>query len=588
MAAGRGEETTSSSRSRQSLPLGALLLVGVFTVLGIAGSIYGGLRLAESRRAGWYERSLSEAVELSAAVDSTLLHLEVQLRALAVLFYSSERVEAEELLEAEERLVPEGLSVSLSGLAYARAVDDDEKTAYEKREGIELSYPGLPGVRSANAFTHFPVALPSGRHPIFRRGADLAAHPALRSMALSAMRLERAVVMSPAFRIRDDWLIGFAIGVPNGTEQGILLGVLPLETLLGHTVQWKSEGLVFRLMQDSSSWDAETGPVLIRGLAASAGEVAATHEFRFTHGEARWSLNWDVLPSYEGGVSMLPFWLLAMSGSLLSLLIGLGISLLLYQNALIRRRVDLRTAELEKALERAEEANRAKTNFLAVIGHELRTPLNAVIGFSELLEPQQTSSTSQDYIRFVQSGGRHLLRLVDALLEVAQAEDGGLILANEKVDLGAVVRDSVGLAGASIGVSAAEIDVDLPASLSRVRGDAARLELVMLNLVLNALRAAGESGKVRVRATVREDHGIRLLVSDDGPGMAESQVTASLRLFEQVEGPMNRRHEGLGIGLPLCRHLMRLHGGGLSIDTRPGCGTTVTVDLPADRTLGVA
>ncbi|MFX4219584.1 MAG: sensor histidine kinase [Thalassobaculum sp.] len=342
---------------------------------------------------------------------------------------------------------------------------------------------------------------------------------------------------------------------------------------------------MLHLLQYPSSWEDGDGATLIHGPSEVAGDLAATHTHRFTHGEARWVLRWDVLPSYNGGVTVLPARLLAAAGSLLSLLVGLAVSLLLYQNALIRRRVDLRTAELKMALDRAEEASRAKTNFLAVIGHELRTPLNAVIGFADLLEPVQSTPTSRNYIRFVQGGGRHLLRLVKALLEVAQAEQGELVLDDDEVDLRALVHEAVSLAGSSVGETTAVIDIGLPEALPSIRGDGPRLELVILNLVLNAVRAAGDGGKVTVEALVREDHGIRVTVRDTGPGMAEAQVTASLRIFEQVEGPLNRRHEGLGIGLPLCRHLVRLHGGSLSIDTRPGGGTTVTVDLPPERTL---
>lgn len=160
------------------------------------------------------------------------------------------------------------------------------------------------------------------------------------------------------------------------------------------------------------------------------------------------------------------------------------------------------------------------------------------------------------------------------------------MLDDEEVDLRTLIHKAVSLAGSSVGETTAVIDIGLPKALPSIRGDGPRLELVILNLVLNAIRAAGDGGKVTVEALVREDHGIRVTVRDTGPGMAAAQVTASLRLFEQVEGPLNRRHEGLGIGLPLCRHLVRLHGGSLSIDTRPGGGTTVTVDLPTERTLG--
>lgn len=580
----REEAATDPPTERNSL-VGAILSVALLAVVGISGSAFFGFRMAEATKADWVERSRSETVDLSATVDSALLQVEVQLRALAALFYSSDLVEARELAQAEERLPSGGLGVTLSGLAYAVVVDGEDRSAYEDREGERLVFPGRPKLDAPTSFTHFPIVLASGRHPIFTHGSDLAAHPALRSMALSAVRLGETVVMSPAFRIEEDWLIGFAIAVPNGADDGILFGIMSLDHLLEHTVRWKSDGLILRLQQYPSSWEEGTGPFLVHGPQTSRGEAAVTHDYRFTHGEARWALLWDVLPSYKGGVDVMPAFLLAAAGGLLSLLVGLAVGLLVYQNALIRRRVGLRTAELKTALDRAEQASRAKTNFLAVIGHELRTPLNAVIGFSDLLEPQQTTSTSQDYIRFVQSGGRHLLRLVNALIEVAQAEQGELVLDDEEVDPTELIRAAVAAAESSGMDPTVAVDIRVTEGLPTIRCDRERLELVVVNLLLNAVRAAGAGESVTIEALVRDDGGVRLTVNDTGPGMAETQVTASLRLFEQAEGPLNRGHEGLGIGLPLCRHLVKLHGGTLSIDTMPGRGTTVIVDLGPERSL---
>lgn len=405
VATDRGEGVSAERPQGRDKLAAAVTLVAVLAVSGAAGSIYGGWRLAESSWSDWFERSRREAVELSASVDGALLQIEVQLEALATLFYGSERVDPGELAEAEQKLLSDGLSVILSGLAFAVAVEGEDRLTFEVQEGVQLSYPGLPDLLAPRSFTHFPVALSSRRYPLFSRGVDLAAHPDLRAMALSAVRLGRTVVMSPAFRVDQDWLIGFAIAVPNGPVNGVLFGIMPLDHLLEHTVRWKPDGLVLHLFQYPSSWEDGDGATLIHGPLDAAGNLAATYTHRFTHGEARWALRWDVLPSYNGGVTVLPAWLLAAAGSLLSLLLGLAVSLLLYQNALIRRRVDLRTAELKMALDRAEEASRAKTNFLAVIGHELRTPLNAVIGFADLLEPAQSTPTSRNYIRFVQGAG---------------------------------------------------------------------------------------------------------------------------------------------------------------------------------------
>jgi|GEM_PF-5748040 len=567
-------------------PGAAVAIVALLSLAGAASFVFWGLRLAESSHATWVDRGRQEAVELSAAVDNSLLQIAAQLRALATLFYSSERVDAAELARAEADLPVDGLSLTLSGLAYATAVDESDRASVEHRIGAGMSFPGAQDRAALWSSTHFPITLPSTRSSLFHIGADLTAETSLRSMALTATRHPESVIMSPAFDYDGRWLAAFAIAGPNGAETGLLIGLLDLDDLFRRTVQWAPPGLALQLVQAPSSWEVGGEPILVYSDYDTGLNPVATAIHRFTHGEARWELRWHVLPTYRGGVDLVPAWLAGAGGSVISLLIGLALGMLLYQNALIRRRVEERTAELQVALVQAEQGNKAKTNFLAVVGHELRTPLNAVIGFSELLEASQPTQTGRDYMRFVLTGGRHLLRLVNDLLEVAHAEAGELRLNEGTVDLRALVEETAEMVAPLLDQSDVRLRLDVPSDMPPLRGDPERLRLIVLNLLLNAVRAASPRGEVTIDAEVRsEDGGLSFRVADTGPGMTESQVTASLKLFEQVEGPMNRRHEGLGIGLPLCRHLTDLHGGTLTIATGPGRGTTVSVDLPAARTL---
>ncbi|WPZ34994.1 HAMP domain-containing sensor histidine kinase [Thalassobaculum sp. OXR-137] len=572
----------SDRRLAGGVSIAALVLVGLLSLSGIAASVLGGLRLADYSRQVWEERARIEALAHSTAIDGALLQVEAQLRALATLFYSSEYVDDRELAQAEANLPSEGLSITLTGLVFASVIDDSQRSATETEFGFPFTVPGEPGTRSPMTLSHFPVVLPSTTYPQFHIGADLAAVAALRSMALSADRLRRQVIMSPTFELDGRQVVGFAMSAPNGKTQGLLLGLLALDDLFERVMRSDRPSLHMRLLEYPGSWEFDGMPRVVRGMAELPTDSLVTFDHRFTHGEARWNLQWSVRPGFQGGVDTVPALLVGVGGSLLSLLVGLALCLLIYQNALIRRRVEDRTAELSEALHRAEVGNRAKTNFLAVIGHELRTPLNAVIGFADLLENLQPSDVSRNYVHFVQGGGRHLLRLVNALLEVAQAEAGELTLAESEIGIRDLVEEAVHALDPALVLSTVAIDLDLADDLPTVRGDRERLMLVVVNLLLNAIRAAGDAGRVVVRAVRLPDTGwVRLLLSDSGPGMTDDQLQASLRLFEQVENPMNRRHEGLGIGLPLCRHLVHLHGGILAIDTKPGTGTTVTVDLPA-------
>jgi signal transduction histidine kinase len=564
----------------------AVMLVALLAVGGATAFVSWGGRLAEQAEAAWIDRARHETLELSSSVDNALLQVEAQLRALATLFYSSDRVEARELLEAEIKLPSDGLGVTLGGLAYATLVKDEDRAAFELQSGVMMTVPGAPDRVSGPTFSHFPISLASRQSDLFHLGADLTAKAPLRSMALTAIRHPENVVMSPAFELDGRWAVVFAIAAPNGDDSGLLVGGLELEDLFERTIRWTPKGLVLRIEQAASSWEIGSVPSTIHGTAAAPAGTVKTFVHRFTHGEARWAMHWHLLPAYQGGVDAVPAWLAGVGGSMLCILIGCALCLLLYQNALIRRRVLDRTAELSEALVAAEQANKSKTNFLAVVGHELRTPLNAVIGFSELLEPLQPNQTARDYVRFVRSGGRHLLKLVIDLLDVAHAEAGELTLNEAPLNLADLIEEVVAEARPAVEQAAIGLTLELEDGLPWVRADAERMRLIALNLLLNALRAAADRGHVTIRAQKRPgDGGVAFSMMDTGPGMTESQVTASLKLFEQIDGPMSRRHEGLGIGLPLCRHLVDLHGGTLTIVTGPGRGTTVTVDLPATRTL---
>ncbi len=563
-----------------------MAFVALLTMAGVIASISWGARLAATARDGWFERGRQASVELSSAVDTALLQIDAQIRALAVLFHSSAQVDADELAEAESRLSGDGLNVALSGLAFAVRRDGRDVSELAVGTLVRSATAADADAIAPGAALHFPIALAGRRDSPFRRGMDLMGHEALQAMAMSAVSMPGAAVMSPAFAMDGVWYAGFAVAVPNGPEDGLLFGVLRLDDLFARTVRWKPDGIELRLMQRPSAWAARSSPVLVHGVATPPTDAVATFDHRFTHGEARWHLQWSLLPTYLGGPDLVPARLVGGGGAVLSLMVGLALCLLIHQNALIRRRVDDRTAELSKALEMAEQGSRAKTNFLSVIGHELRTPLNAVIGFSDLLEAMQTSPEARSYLGFVQAGGRHLLRLVSDLLEIAQAESGELALNESTVALSDLIGEAVRAAAPLAVHSGVALEIRLDDDLPPVRGDPDRLRLILDNLLLNAVRAASANGRVTVGAVGCGDGtGLQVSVSDSGPGMTESQVTASLRLFEQVEDPMNRRNEGLGIGLPLCRHLIRLHGGALSIDTGPGRGTIVMVTLPRHRVL---
>jgi PAS domain S-box-containing protein len=238
------------------------------------------------------------------------------------------------------------------------------------------------------------------------------------------------------------------------------------------------------------------------------------------------------------------------------------------------------------AKEEAELASRSKTEFLANMSHELRTPLNAIIGFGDILMREIFGPLGDphyvDYARDIHDSGQHLLEVINDVLDISRVEFGKLELAEEPVDVGELVdagmrlmRDRVEAAG--LGLSRAVAD-DLPF----IMGDGRRLKQVLINLLSNAIKFTPKGGRVTVRATTSDD-GLRIAVEDTGIGIAAEDIATAMRPFGQIDSRLSRKHEGTGLGLPLCRSMVEMHGGRLELDSTPGIGTKVTIWLPPAR-----
>jgi PAS domain S-box-containing protein len=249
----------------------------------------------------------------------------------------------------------------------------------------------------------------------------------------------------------------------------------------------------------------------------------------------------------------------------------------------IRNEQNLRDAKAA-----AEAANLAKSQFLANISHELRTPLNAVIGFSDMiehglagpLEPKQL-----EYISLILQSGRHLLRVINDILDLARAESGKFELReDEHVHLGEIVDACVALTRHRAEAGGIALSVVLDDALPALVVDPTRLKQVLLNLLSNAIRFTKAGGSVVISAYRSEDGGVVLEVRDTGIGMTEAEIEIAMEPFGQVDAQLSREHEGTGLGLPLARRFIELHGGALKVQSEKERGTTVTATLPASRT----
>jgi len=237
----------------------------------------------------------------------------------------------------------------------------------------------------------------------------------------------------------------------------------------------------------------------------------------------------------------------------------------------------------ERAAFEADAANRAKSQFLANMSHELRTPLNAIIGFSELMKHgifgKLGDSRYGEYADHIHSSGSYLLQLVNDILDLSKIEANKMGVAPEPVQLSEIVGESV----AMIDAQAAQRDVNL--EVGNVEGDAMvaadprALQQILLNLLSNAVKFTEPGGHVHISAMPSEI-GWRVRVEDTGIGIAPEDIPKILAPFGQVENAMTRTQDGTGLGLPLAKSMTELMNGRFSIESEPGRGTKIYIDLP--------
>jgi len=249
-------------------------------------------------------------------------------------------------------------------------------------------------------------------------------------------------------------------------------------------------------------------------------------------------------------------------------------------------KVRLRTAELAEARDQAEEANRTKSAFLANMSHELRTPMNAIIGYSEMLTEEMQDLGQDEFIpdlKKIHSAGKHLLGLINDVLDISKIEAGKMTVYCETIDVSAMVREVESTVLPLVKKNDNHLEVELPADAGTMHSDLTKIRQMLFNLLSNASKFT-EKGKLRLVVTRTVENGsdwLRFAVSDSGIGMTPEQMGRLFKAFSQADASTTRKFGGTGLGLAISREFCQLLGGDITVSSVPGEGSTFTVALPA-------
>lgn len=249
-------------------------------------------------------------------------------------------------------------------------------------------------------------------------------------------------------------------------------------------------------------------------------------------------------------------------------------------------------AILLEAKRTAELANRAKSEFLANMSHELRTPLNAIIGFSDMISGETLGPVGEpkylEYVKDINASGTHLLELINDILDLSKIEAGKHELQERNIDVLRVIRSCLTLVKERAETRCVKIETDTANVVTALFADERNLKQIFLNLLTNAIKFTPAGGKVTITAWSDPDDGYVFQFTDSGIGIAPDDIPNVLASFGQVESALSREQQGTGLGLPLTKSLVEMHGGSLELQSEIGVGTTATVRFPAERIVSKA
>jgi signal transduction histidine kinase len=401
------------------------------------------------------------------------------------------------------------------------------------------------------------LALVDGAYGEFERQHRVLAH------THNVMREEHGQLNARLSRLRDaisQMGAGFSIW---DSEDRLVLWNQRMHEILSHVTDDIQQGAVFtELIQRATPFvvsigDTKDSTEWVAARVSRHRHPAGPFEMAFTNG--RYVQVWEEKTG-EGGIVSL------------------------YLDITDRKRAE---QELLQTKEAAESASQSKSQFLANMSHELRTPLNAVLGFSEIMLSELMGPLGDrryhEYARDIHDAGSHLLDIINDILDMSKIEAGHFDLDAEWIDIAEPIADTLRLIGARVREGGLTLVQEIEPNLPPLYADLRSVKQILLNLLGNAVKFTPAGGKVTIGARLLPSRGLSLSVTDTGLGIAAEDIPQALKPFGQIERTLSRRHGGVGLGLPLSKHLAELHDGALEIASEPGKGTTVSIYFPPGR-----
>ncbi len=257
-------------------------------------------------------------------------------------------------------------------------------------------------------------------------------------------------------------------------------------------------------------------------------------------------------------------------------------------DAILRQRT--REAEHAARIE-AELASRVKSEFISNMSHELRTPLNTMIGFSKILSEHEKRKIADadivEYAKLILDAAGHLLSVINDILDISKMQSGRYTLDARELSLEEILQAVYSTNRSAAREAGVSLDLEVAANLPAIRGDASKLQQAFNNLISNAVKFTLRGGSVKIEAVRLTDGNMAVMIHDTGVGMSPEELNIAMTPFGQVDGSRSRWREGTGLGLPIARSLIELHGGEIKMKSEKGKGTSVAVVLPSAGTMSI-